>query len=47
MITRKTILLAIQTFVRKVMSLLFNILSRFVIVYWYLVSKKVDPLQVY
>ena len=47
MATGKTIALTRWTFVRKVMSLLFNILSRFVIVYWYLVSKKVDPLQVY
>ena len=32
MTTEKTIALTIQTFVGKVMSLLFNILSRFVIV---------------
>ena len=33
MTTRKTIALAIQTFVGKVMSLLFNMLSRFVIAF--------------
>ena len=32
MTTRKTIVLTIQTFVGKAMSLLFNMLSRFVIV---------------
>ena len=33
MITRKTIALTIQTFVGKVMSLLFNTVSRFVIAF--------------
>ena len=33
MTTRKTITLTIQTFVSKVMSLLFNTLSRFIIVF--------------
>ena len=46
MATGKTIALTRWTIVIKGMSLLFNILSRFVIVCWYLVSKKVDPFQV-
>ena len=44
MSTRKNIALTIQTFVRKVMSLLFNMMSRLVIVFVSR-SKRLHPLM--
>ena len=38
MVTRKTIALTMQTFVSKVISLLFNMLSRFVMGFWWWLS---------